>query len=332
MKRIFTVLMVLLALIISPFQLCYAQDIVKVYVNGHELTFDQPPVIVDGRTLIPVRAVSEAFGLDVSWSPEANTACICKNNGEQQILITINSKIAIVNGKPIELDVPAKLINGRTMVPLRFIGESLNANVDWDGNTSTVSISTYNSSDLNQSGTFDNGSPIVEDSTQDNDAPLYWYDYEYTQPISDTLSKYFEQGVGFSVIYPSTWCEKPKVSSYDANTILTCFYEDADISITSSSTYINPAKGFEEYLKDTSKDLKNKTIFQVKNGYTAYKYTTEDSIADTTTVTIIVNSDEGEKVVWFNAVYKTQSKDDKKEILKQFEELVQTIEFFGGVG
>ncbi len=116
------------------------QQEISVYVDGQKLSFDQPPVIRDDRTLVPLRAIFEAMGAEVSWDAETRTA-IAKR-GSDNVSIQIDQKQLIKNGDSIELDVAACIINDRTMVPARAIAEAFGANVGWDGTTKTVTITT----------------------------------------------------------------------------------------------------------------------------------------------------------------------------------------------
>ena len=111
----------------------------KVRINGKLLAFEnQYPLVVDDRTLIPVRAVASALGADVEWLHEEYTASIVKDG--IKIEIPINEDVAYVNDEEVELDCSAQIINGRTMVPLRFIAEELQTEVDWEQETRTVLI------------------------------------------------------------------------------------------------------------------------------------------------------------------------------------------------
>ncbi len=107
-------------------------------VNGEVISLDAPPVIVNSRTLVPLRFISESFGADVKWDAVLKLVDI-KFNGID-VKLVIGNKFASVNGKKVELDSPPQIMNGRTMVPLRFISESLNAKVVWDNNTRTITI------------------------------------------------------------------------------------------------------------------------------------------------------------------------------------------------
>ena len=111
---------------------------VRVVLDGVFLDFDQPPVIQDGRTLVPLRVIFEAMGADVDW--EDGTQTVTAARGNDVISLTIGRKAATKNGATITLDVPPALINGRTLVPVRFIAESFGAEVAWDDATQTVII------------------------------------------------------------------------------------------------------------------------------------------------------------------------------------------------
>lgn len=103
---------------------------ISVSVNKKILAFDQPPVIIDDRTLVPLRAIFEALGAVVEWDPSTRT--VKAERGDTKISLVIDTNIIKKNDTDIEIDVPAKIINDRTMVPVRSISESLGASVDWD--------------------------------------------------------------------------------------------------------------------------------------------------------------------------------------------------------
>lgn len=87
--------------------------------------------LVQGRFVVPMRAIFEALGAGVDWDGDTGTVTGIKD--DICIKLTINSKAATVNNKAVELDVPATIIDGRTYVPTRFVSEALGANVEWDG-------------------------------------------------------------------------------------------------------------------------------------------------------------------------------------------------------
>lgn len=100
--------------------------------------FDTPPVIKAGRTLVPVRALTEAYGADVSWDAENKKVTIVKD--DKTIELYLNQVNAYVNGEQIELDVPAEIMHSRTVIPLRFILEALGYDVEYDSDADTIEI------------------------------------------------------------------------------------------------------------------------------------------------------------------------------------------------
>ncbi len=107
-------------------------------VKGKHVKFDTPPVIKDGRTLIPVKALSEAFGAEVKWVSVERTVIITK--GAIEIVVKLDSNKILVNGVEKTIDVPACSINARTVVPMRFIVEQLGLKVNWNGDTKDIEI------------------------------------------------------------------------------------------------------------------------------------------------------------------------------------------------
>ena len=112
---------------------------ITVMVNGSPVVFDESPVILNGRTMVPMRAIFEALETPVNWEVGKQTATATK--GKTTNSVTIGSQQAVINGREKLLDAPAQLINNRTLVPVRFISESLGAEVDWVISTQTVMIS-----------------------------------------------------------------------------------------------------------------------------------------------------------------------------------------------
>lgn len=113
-------------------------DQIKVSLNGTYLKFDQAPVNKDGRVLVPMRAIFEAMGAEVTWDGAAKK--VTGTLGNKTVELTIGSKTTKINGSDFTLDVPASIVNGSTMVPVRFISESLGAKVEWQKDKNTVVI------------------------------------------------------------------------------------------------------------------------------------------------------------------------------------------------
>lgn len=112
-------------------------------VDGRMTNLDSPPVIKNGRTLVPIRAIIEALGGSVTWDGTARKATVTLGNTSLELWIGKSS--ATVNGTTTPIDwtnakVVPEIINGRTMLPLRFVTESLGATVGWDQSTQTITI------------------------------------------------------------------------------------------------------------------------------------------------------------------------------------------------
>lgn len=102
----------------------------SLYLDGAQL--------VEGRTLLPLRSIFETLGAEVEWASSTKTVTATK--GSTKVVLKINSKQAFINNQTKTLDVPAKLINGKTMVPVRFVSEALGAKVDWDAKKREATI------------------------------------------------------------------------------------------------------------------------------------------------------------------------------------------------
>jgi hypothetical protein len=112
---------------------------IPVFVNGQEVKFDDvPPIIKNGRTLIPVRAVVAAMNAKVDWNEKESKVTIKKD--DVTIVLVINKIEILVNGKPVVLDVPAQIHNKRTVLPIRAIMEAFSKKVDWDKESDSVLI------------------------------------------------------------------------------------------------------------------------------------------------------------------------------------------------
>ena len=116
-------------------------DTISVLVNGQQLSMEVPPIIENGRTLAPVRAIAESLGAAVFWDSVSRRVEITHYLDE--LVLVIDSDIAYVNGLAQKLDAPARIVDGRTLIPARFISESFHAEVDWLDTTRTVTIATY---------------------------------------------------------------------------------------------------------------------------------------------------------------------------------------------
>jgi uncharacterized protein YkwD len=111
---------------------------IAVLVDGTPLVLDVSPLLSSGRVLVPLRAIFGALGLGLEWDELARTATAAGPG--MRVELPVGSPAARVNGMTVSLDVPATVVNGRTLVPVRFIAESTGAAVEWDEAARTVRI------------------------------------------------------------------------------------------------------------------------------------------------------------------------------------------------
>ena len=120
----------------------FASDEIKLEINGNIVTPSVAPVIENGTTLVPLRIISENLGATVEWDGTVRQVNIAKD--ETKIVLTIDKTTAIVNDMDTTLLLAPKIINGSTMVPIRFVSENLGVYVNWDSSSRTVQISATN--------------------------------------------------------------------------------------------------------------------------------------------------------------------------------------------
>lgn len=117
----------------------YSAEAVYVNVNGKKLdNLPMEPIILNGTTLVPAREVCEAFGAIVDWKKETEEIYIAYE--DSIVVLKINSTNANLNGINNTLSVPARIINNKTMIPVRFVSEAFNKKVDWSNDERTIFI------------------------------------------------------------------------------------------------------------------------------------------------------------------------------------------------
>ena len=142
MKKIISIILMLC--LISSYGISYAyyEDDITVMLNDEELYFDQEPVMINDRVLVPMRFIFEAMDCDVDWDEDVMQIDVYKND-DNIMTLWIDDNEMYLPDDVVYLDVPPQLINDRTLVPIRAISESIGADVDWDDSTNTVIITYY---------------------------------------------------------------------------------------------------------------------------------------------------------------------------------------------
>ena len=141
-----TITAILTAIFLCMLSTSFAQNI-GVTVDSRPVQFGSVgPQTIGGRVLVPLRGVLEQMGAFVGWDPAARRIIAEKSGTDVQL--TIGSTVASINGRDVTLDVPPMILSGTTLVPLRFLGEALGADVKWDAPTRTVVIETIGGEDV----------------------------------------------------------------------------------------------------------------------------------------------------------------------------------------
>ncbi len=124
----------------------YTGNIYKLIVNDETVTTDIPPVIINDRSLVPVRAIFEKLGATVTWDSKSQMVSVSYNGSKVEL--KINDYNAVIDGTKVKMEVPAKIINDRTMVPARFVGEQLNMEVGFSSEKGEITINSKTTSEL----------------------------------------------------------------------------------------------------------------------------------------------------------------------------------------
>ena len=167
MKKVISLTIIILAML-SAINVLYAATEISVSVDAKAVDFPDAKPFIDenGRTLIPVRFVTEALGAVVEWKPEIYEVNITKDS--VKISLRINDRDIIVNNEIKTMDTKALIKEDRTFIPIRYVAEALGAKVGWNDSTKTVIITT------------DNDKSYVQDFYKINtDIPEELYKYEY---------------------------------------------------------------------------------------------------------------------------------------------------------
>lgn len=117
----------------------YAAKEVKIEIDGKAMVpKDMPAVIIDSRTMLPMRQIAQELGCEVNWNEAAKQIYVMRDS--DIIVFTVDSKTGYENGKEFTMDVPATIVNDRTMLPVRALADALHLNIKWDDPNRIVSI------------------------------------------------------------------------------------------------------------------------------------------------------------------------------------------------
>ncbi len=205
-------------LVFSSLTAAHCDDDITVLLDGQEIEFDVPPMIIDDRALVPMRVIFEALGATVDWDGETGLITAFKdtvNDGFKIIQMVIdNSEISVDTGsygaKKITLDVPPMIIDDRTLVPIRAVSESLDCSVDWNSETRTVTIASP------QIEPAQTNSPSAEETIAPETATAADIPIEY----DDTIERAAHYMRDFQILACETNAEGDYVITYKLRTFL----------------------------------------------------------------------------------------------------------------
>ena len=200
-----------------------ADDDIKVLLDDKEITFDVPPQIIEERTVVPFRAIFEALGYEVDWNEETQTVTGVK--GDITLTMVIGSTEAALKNsaadaseaeKNVTFDVPPQIVDGRTLVPMRAVGEMSNYKVDWDEAARKVLITSPADIMTSPGPAMPTASPNPTTQTEPGDAVS-----EFPITYDDTNERESHNVRGFEL----TSVEKNEEGKYDITFTLRTFFE-----------------------------------------------------------------------------------------------------------
>ena len=216
-KFMIAILVLFMSVVLSGFVL--ADNDIKVVVNEKQLILDVQPIILNDRVMVPLRAIFEELNVEVKWDQVNKIVTGIK--GDIKIELTIDQYIAKVNGKLFKLDTPATIINGRTLVPIRFLAESLGCIVKWDEvNRMAIIESSEDGQNIGSTITgidqiikgkwffADDSSAIIEFT--DNEFNIGWYQSEWDCRWTYTIEAINEEENSLIILVTKDNGEKEK--------------------------------------------------------------------------------------------------------------------------
>lgn len=153
-------------------------------INGKAHQLNVAPFLLDGRTMVPLRFVSEALGAEVEWDGDKQKITLLL--GDQTMILHVDSSEAIVDGKTIFMDVPATIVNGSTVVPIRFVGENFRQEITFDDATKTITIKGGGTENPSQSGADEEQAYGEDEREYEADAHLAYFLGEWSMWVPGT--------------------------------------------------------------------------------------------------------------------------------------------------
>ncbi len=142
----------------------YVAEEVNIVVNNEQINnMDVPPLIINERTMVPARAIFEKLGCSIAWNEDTKEVHIMRDT--DIITLKIDSNNGVKNGETFYMDTPAKIVNDRTLIPVRAVSEAIDCNVDWNAEKRIVSISSKKEETPSNGNVVSSGSNGTDNGT-----------------------------------------------------------------------------------------------------------------------------------------------------------------------
>lgn len=264
-------------LVMSTWVLAYA-DGISIKINGNSIESDCEPKIIDGRTMLPVRAIFESLGAEVNWDDATKT--IIGKKGSLTVKMKIGEKVMSINGKPLKMDSAATIINERTYAPARYIAESFGFDVSWNPELKEVSInSKVLTTKESTTEITTQAATITEVSTQKNIATTESSTETTTMSAAEILNNSPVQGVGantyklikndilnaFKVYYIGNFNNNNRFQRNTYNKLMATW--DSTAKTTEEKTFVNYSKQVYYNMITTCQKIDQKKAKYPSNSY-----------------------------------------------------------------
>jgi hypothetical protein len=299
--RFFYVLLGVIVGILIFSSLAFADSPISLVVNGQTIQCSQPPVMINDRTLVPLRDLDNALGAQTAW--DGNTQTVTVTSGNTTLSLTIGSTTLTVNGATQQMDVAPIIINGKTFLPASWVAESLSDTVGWDSSSQTVIITgdgsgnshnstdnSTNSSNSNQSQQTDNQGIVALPGYLTNaDAPAIQSNGIIYLPLRGGADKYNLQ--------PVTWNAATKTIEFPITSTsvqVSNAVGQGDAFIYNGRTYIK------ESILQQESQTENPILSQAYNNFrTMFSITNvgKPDISNNINITVSYN---GDKNTWLS--------------------------------
>ncbi|MGN1318913.1 MAG: copper amine oxidase N-terminal domain-containing protein [Lachnospirales bacterium] len=206
MKKIFLIILILITTILQSLNI-YANDDIRLFIDGKEVYTDTKPVIIDNRVFIPLRIVSERLSLTPTWNGETKEITITgKNYGiDTTLILQIGSNKKILNGVEFEMDVEPCLINDVTFIPARYVVEAYNGySAWWSISERTIHICTKTTLANADAPDFSSFANTKRQYYENRPSYIAYYDYNMLyNGMSDKYIKLLEENGYTHTMQPS---------------------------------------------------------------------------------------------------------------------------------